>query len=181
VWIVEQNVHETLSRGESVTLERWLTALPVDVVQTRPSLSFAQAEMQFHLGRLDRTEQFLGQATRALDDGRTLAELTVPTHAGTVAEMPAAIALLRAEIAGARADADGMAAYARTALAQLAENESGPRFWARWLSTGAADWMRGRLAEAEPIAAEMLTMGRAMSNPYPLITSCYALAAVQQG
>ena len=85
MWIVEQNIHETLSRGESVTLERWPTALPVDVVQTRPSLSFAQAEMQFHLGHLDRAEQFLGQATRAVDDGRKLAELTVPTHTGTVA------------------------------------------------------------------------------------------------
>jgi LuxR family transcriptional regulator, maltose regulon positive regulatory protein len=180
VQLVEQNVHETLGRGESVTFERWLAALPVEVVKTRPALSFAQAEMQFHLGRLDRAEHFLSRAARALDDGRTLAQLTVPTHAGPVAELPAAIALLRAEIAGARANPDGMAEFARTALAQLAENESGPRFWACWLSGGAADWMRGRLAEAEPIAAEMLAVGRAMSNPYPLITSCYALAAVQQ-
>jgi LuxR family maltose regulon positive regulatory protein len=40
--------------------------------------------------------------------------------------------------------------------------------------------MRGRLADAEPIAAEMLAEGRATSDPYPLITSCYPLAAVQR-
>jgi LuxR family maltose regulon positive regulatory protein len=104
----------------------------------------------------------------------------VPTHAGIVAELPAAIALLRAELAGAQGDPEKMAKYARKALARLADDESGPRFWARWLSGGGADWMRGRLADAEPVAAEMLAEGRATSDPYPLITSCYALAAVQQ-
>jgi LuxR family maltose regulon positive regulatory protein len=97
-----------------------------------------------------------------------------------VAEVPAAIGLLRAELAGARGDPEEMAANARKALARLAGDESGPRFWARWLSGGGADWMRGRLADAEPIAAAMLAEGRAASDPYPLITSCYALAAVQQ-
>jgi LuxR family maltose regulon positive regulatory protein len=43
VRLVEQHAHETLSRGESVTLDRWLSALPVEIVQTRPALSLAQA------------------------------------------------------------------------------------------------------------------------------------------
>jgi LuxR family maltose regulon positive regulatory protein len=180
VQLVEEHVHETLARGESVILERWLTVLPVDVVRSRPALSFAQAEMQFHLGHLDRTEHFLRQAEHATDDEHRQRRSAVPTHAGLVAEMPAAIALLRAELAGARGDPEEMATYARKALAQLAEDESGPRFWARWLSGGGAAWMRGRLADAEPVAAEMLTEGRATTDPYPLITSCYALAAVQQ-
>jgi ATP/maltotriose-dependent transcriptional regulator MalT len=36
------------------------------------------------------------------------------------------------------------------------------------------------VAEAEPVAAELLAEGRAAADPYPLITSCYPLAAVQQ-
>jgi LuxR family maltose regulon positive regulatory protein len=184
VGLVEQHVHETLGRGESVILERWLSALPADVVRSRPALSFAQGEMQFHLGHLDRAEHFLEQAERAFDPGQGQQgqrELAVPTHAGMVAEVPAAVVLLRAELAGARGDPEGMAEYARSALAQLAEEESGPRFWARWLAGAGADWMRGRLADAEPVAAELLAEGRAAPDPYPLITSCYALAAVQQG
>jgi LuxR family maltose regulon positive regulatory protein len=183
VWavkLVEEHVHETLGRGESVILERWLSVLPIDVVRSRPALSFAQGEMQFHLGHLDRTEHLLKQAEHAINHEQQQRGFAVPTHAGMVAEMPAAIALLRAELAGARGDPDEMAAYARQALARLAEEEPGPRFWARWLSGGGADWMRGRLADAEPIAAEMLAEGRATSDPYPLITSCYPLAAVQQ-
>jgi LuxR family transcriptional regulator, maltose regulon positive regulatory protein len=180
VQLIEEQLHETLGRGESVILERWLSALPVDVVRSRPALSFAQGEMQFHLGHLDRTEQFLKQAERAIDDEQRQRGFAVPTHAGMVAGVPAAIALLRAELAGARGDPEEMAKYARKALARLAEDEAGPRFWARWLSGGGADWMRGRLADAEPIAADMLAEGRATSDPYPLITSRYALAAVQQ-
>jgi LuxR family transcriptional regulator, maltose regulon positive regulatory protein len=179
VQLVEEHVHETLGRGESVIVERWLSVLPVDVVRSRPALSFAQGEMQFHLGHLDRTEHFLKQAERAIDD-QPQRRFAVPTHAGMVADVPAAIALLRAELAGARGDPEEMATYAREALGRLAEDESGPRFWARWLSGAGADWMRGRLADAEPIAAEMLAEGRATSDPYPLITSCYALAAMQQ-
>jgi LuxR family transcriptional regulator, maltose regulon positive regulatory protein len=167
VQLVEEHVHETLGRGESVIVERWLSVLPGDVVRSRPALSFAQGEMQFHLGRLDRTEHFLNQAERAIDRQQRQRGFAVPTHAGMVADVPAAIALLRAELAGARGDPEEMATYARKALARLAEDESGPRFWARWLSGGGADWMRGRLADAEPIAAEMLAEGRATSDPIP--------------
>ena len=180
VRLVEQHVDETLGRGESVILERWLSALPDEVVQARPALRFAQGEMQFHLGRLGAAERFLAQAERALDHATGQRELEAPTHAGMVAGLPAAIALLRAELAGARGDPEGMAGYARSALALMAEDEHGPRFWSRWLSGAGADWMRGRLADAELGAAAMLAEGRVASDPYPLITSCFPLASVQQ-
>jgi LuxR family transcriptional regulator, maltose regulon positive regulatory protein len=167
VRLVEQHVDEILGRGESVILERWLSALPDEVVQTRPALRFAQGETQFHLGRLGAAERFLAQAECALDHANGEGELEAPTHAGMVAELPAAIALLRAELAGARGDPEGMARYARSALALMAEDEHGPRFWARWLSGAGADWMRGRLADAEPGAAAMLAEGRAAPDTYP--------------
>jgi LuxR family transcriptional regulator, maltose regulon positive regulatory protein len=107
VRLVEQHVHETLGRGESITLERWLSMLPTDIVRSRPALSFAQGELQFHLGHLNLAEHLLDQAERSFDHGQGQQELTVPTHAGMVAEMPAAIALLRAELAGARGDPEG--------------------------------------------------------------------------
>jgi LuxR family transcriptional regulator, maltose regulon positive regulatory protein len=181
VRLVEQHVHETLHlRGESVLLERWLSVLPDDLVRSRPALSFAQGEMQFHLGRVEQVERFLEQAERAFNHRQGQRKVELPTHAGMVAEMPAAIALLRAELAGARGDPEAMAGYARSALAEMADEEYGPRFWARWLAGAGADWMRGRPTDAEPVAAQLLAEGRAAPDPYPLITSCYPLAALQQ-
>jgi LuxR family transcriptional regulator, maltose regulon positive regulatory protein len=178
--LVEQHLNETLLRGETVILESWLSALPGDVVRSRPALSLAQGLMQFHLGHLDRVERLLEHAERAFDTGQERRALEVPTGAGMVAEVPVAIALLRAQVAGMRGDTERMVGYASSALAQVAEEERGPRFWARWLSGGGADWMRGRLAEAERVAAEMLAEGRATPDPDPLMRSCYSLGGLQR-
>jgi LuxR family transcriptional regulator, maltose regulon positive regulatory protein len=96
-----------------------------------------------------------------------------------VAEVPAAIALVRAELAFDRGDADGTAAFARLALARMAEQEHGPRRFARWLLV-VAEWMRGHPADTEPAFAEMLAQARAAPAPYPLLSSCYMLGLVQQ-
>jgi tetratricopeptide (TPR) repeat protein len=61
----------------------------------------------------------------------------------------------------------------------MAEQERGPRFWARWLLV-AADWHRGRMGEAESGFAEMLAEGRAAPDSHPLMTTCYPLGAVQR-
>ena len=179
--LVEQHANETLRRGENVSLGRWLSVLPDEVVRSRPALCLAQSLMEFHRGHLDPAERLLEQAERAFDPGQEQQGFEVATDAGMVAEVPAVIALLRAQVVGARGDADRMAEYARSALAHLAEEEAGPRFWARWLSGPWADWMRGRLAAAERAYAEMLAEGRAAPDLYPLMLSCLPLGEVQQG
>jgi LuxR family maltose regulon positive regulatory protein len=179
--LVEQHANETLRRGENVSLGRWLSMLPGEVVRSRPALCLAQSLMEFHRGHLDSAERLLEQAERAFDPGQEQDGFEVPTDAGTVAEVPAAIALLRAHAAGARGDADRMAEHARSALPHLAEEEAGPRFWARWLSGPWADWMRGRLADAEHAYAEMLAEGRSSPDPHPLMLNFLPLGEVQQG
>jgi len=179
--LVERHANETLRRGENVSLERWLAVLPDDVVRSMPALCLVQGLMEVHKGHLHAVERLVGHAERALDDGKEQREFEVPTDAGTVVEVPAAIALLRAHVVGATGDADGMAEYARLALVHLAEEEHGPRFWARGLSGPWADWMRGRLADAERAFAEMLAEGRAAPAPYPLMLSCLPLGEVRQG
>ncbi|HZC99322.1 MAG TPA: LuxR C-terminal-related transcriptional regulator [Actinomycetes bacterium] len=178
--LIEEHLNETLRRGESMILGRWLAVLPDEVVRSRPTLCLALGLREFHLGHLDQVERLLEQAERAVDHRQGQRELQVPTHAGVVAEVPAAIALLRAELAEARGDAEGMAEHARSALAHLAEEEHGPGFWARWLSGPWADWMRGRLADAEPASAEMLAEGRAAADPQLVMLSCLPLGRVQQ-
>jgi LuxR family transcriptional regulator, maltose regulon positive regulatory protein len=169
VWaarLVEQYANETLRRGENVSLGRWLSMLPDEVVRSRPPLCLAQSLLEFHRGHLGSAERLLEQAERAFRPGEVQRGFEVPTDAGMVAEVPAAIALLRAHAAGARGDADQMAQHARLALAHLAEEEVGPRFWARSLAGPWADWMRGRLADAEGAYAGMLA--EAGRHPTPI-------------
>ena len=108
--LVEQHLSGTLRRGESVTLQRWLSVLPDDTVRSVPALCLAEGLMELHLGQLDAVERLLEHAERAFAVRAEPQELEMPTDGGMVAEVPAAIALLRAELAlgSRRARADGL-------------------------------------------------------------------------
>jgi LuxR family transcriptional regulator, maltose regulon positive regulatory protein len=177
--LVEEHLGETLQRAESVLLDQWLSWLPEEVVRSRPRLLLAQAMLEWHRYRLDEVERLLQQVERALQARPELRELAVPTEGGMVGDARAAIALLRAQVAGVRGDGEREAEFAQAALAYVVEREQGPRFWARWLLV-AADWHRGRLAQAEAGFAEMLAEGRAARDPHPLMATCYPLGAVQR-
>lgn len=177
--LVEQHLDETLHRGEEVILARWLSVLPEEAVRSRPALALAQGLMAFHSGHLDSVERLLQHAEHALDPSRESLASGVPTTGGIVAEVPAAIALLRAELAAARGDGEGAAGHARSVLAQLSEEEHGPRFWARWL-LAFADWMGGRLEDAERAFAQLVVEGRAASDLYPVMSTGSTLARVQR-
>jgi LuxR family maltose regulon positive regulatory protein len=178
--LVEEHLGETLRRGESVIV-RWLALLPDDTIRARPALCLAKAMTEFNLDHLEVAERLLQHAERAFDHhGREPPELQIPTYGGMVAQVPAAIALLRAELAYDRADPDGVAAFARAALAHMAEDERGPRLFARSLLAN-VDWMRGHLAEVEPAFAELLAEARTTPVPYPVLMSLFLpLGQVQQ-
>jgi LuxR family maltose regulon positive regulatory protein len=75
--------------------------------------------------------------------------------------VPAAIALVRAMLARLRGDAERTTAFSRQALAQLGEGDWLRSFAQHYLAM--ADWLRGRLPEAEQalarLAAEQLAPG----------------------
>jgi LuxR family transcriptional regulator, maltose regulon positive regulatory protein len=178
--LVEEHLGETLRRGESVALTRWLALLPDDTVRSRPGLCLAKAMTELNLDHLEEAERLLAHTERAFDHHeREPPELQIPTSGGMVAQVPAAIALLRAELAYDRADPDAVAAFARAALAHMAEDEHGPRLFARSLLVG-ADWMTGRVVDTEPAFAELLAEGRAAPAAYPVLRTCFMLGLVQQ-
>ena len=85
--------------------------------------------MAVHLGRVTEAERLLERAGRNSDphaEGRRFA-----TDGGMVADVRAATALLQAEIASTRGDADATVRAATSALAALSPDEHGPRLWAR--------------------------------------------------
>jgi LuxR family transcriptional regulator, maltose regulon positive regulatory protein len=175
--LVERNLAETLRRGETVTLKRWLSSLPDEALRALPALSVACAVMAVHLGQVPEAERLLERAERGSGphtEGRRFA-----TDGGMVADVRAATALLKAEIASTRGDADATVRAATSALAALSPEEYGPRLWARWLRS-LADWMAGRMETAENDFARLLDEARVSPDPHPLTTSCHTLGWIQQ-
>ena len=93
--------------------------------------------------------------------------------------VPAAIALCGASLAELRGDADGTAAFASQALAKTGEGESMLDSTARWL-LAMAEWLRGRVAEAERAFAASITGWRAAGERYSAAFSCHHLGQVQR-
>lgn len=176
--LVEQHMNEPLRRGEGMILERWLSLLPDDVVRSRPALCLAQALMLLHVGNPDMVERLVDHAEHALERSHEAQVIEVPTAGGMVTEAPAAIALLRAELAGWGGDSERLTRFAKSALSHLPEHEIGPRLWARVLLAD-ADWMCGRLADAGRTLADVLSEGRAQRVPDPVLSSCFELGRVQ--
>ena len=64
--LIEQHFDERFYlRGEGVTVQRWLSALPGDLVRTRPRLLLAQALLAFYSGRTETEEPLLDAAEQA--------------------------------------------------------------------------------------------------------------------
>ncbi|HET7088934.1 MAG TPA: LuxR C-terminal-related transcriptional regulator [Anaerolineae bacterium] len=178
--LVEQHVEEVLSRGEGETLRRWLAAVTQAAVRSRPRLALAQAIAAFNTGRLEAVEPLLEDAERAL--ATTPSEPYTPSigrEVSMLANVPATIALLRASLVGLRGDAERMTELVRLALTHLTEDERGPHISVRW-NLALADWMRGRLAEAERAFAGIVAEGRVAGEPHLMLSAGSVLGRVQR-
>jgi LuxR family maltose regulon positive regulatory protein len=151
--LIEQHFDATLYlRSEGETAQRWLAALPAELVQSRPRLLLAQALLAATLGRAESMDEPVAAAERVLASAAPTAGEPFEPSAGKAASMlvniPAAIALHRSFISQLRGDAEGTAAFASQALAELSGDERMLSSTAQGL-LAAAEWLRGRLADAE--------------------------------
>jgi LuxR family maltose regulon positive regulatory protein len=182
--LVEQNVAELLGRSEGATMRRWFSALPAESVRRRPRLSLARAfgaAMGFQLKVL---EGLLDDAERAFAiSGDEPYEPHGPAaDRNVLANVPAAIALLRAILARLRGNAALAADYNRQAMALLTEDDWLLRSFVRW-NQAAADWAGGRLGPAERVLAEVLAERRAADEFFAgflAMRACYDLGEVQR-
>src|SRR5499427_88277 len=162
--LVERHVETLLGRSERVTLRRWLSALPAESVRGRPRLCLAQAYGAAQGFQTEALEALLDDAERALavSGGEPYHDLAGQT-ASVLANVPAAIAFLRASLARLRGEAALAAGYDRRALDQLGDDEWLMRSFVRWNQAG-ADWLDGRLGPAERGLAEVLAELRAADD-----------------
>src|SRR6266699_3500320 len=135
---------------------------------SRPRLLLAQARLALLSHRVEAAEVALDAAERALASAPDVAdepfEPSVSRAASHLANVPAAIALGRALLAVLHGDAERAITFGRRTLAEVGEGE--------WLLTshangylGVAEWLRGRLAEAERALSSSIAQGRAAGQP----------------
>jgi ATP/maltotriose-dependent transcriptional regulator MalT len=183
VRLIERHVDAFLLRSEGATVQRWITALPAELVASRPRLRLGQAWMALDGGDVEAAEGLLDAAERALADAPGVADEAFEPSAGRaaspLANVNAAIALGRAYLAVLRGDTEGTAVFASRALAEVAEGE--------WLlesitrgQLARAEWLRGRLAEAERALSSAIAQGRAAGEPTVAAWRCQDLGQVQR-
>ena len=167
-------------RGEGATIQRWFSALPADLVQSRPRLLLVQALLMATSGRLDAVDALLDAAERADADAVDEPfEPTVGRAASMLVNVPAYIAVDRSYLAQLRGDAGGTAAFAAQALAVIGEGERLLDSVARWQLAIAA-WLGGRLAEAERALVDGIAGLHAAGLLAVAASSVYELGQVQR-
>src|SRR5215475_16218814 len=178
--LVERHAEEMLWRGEGATLDRWFRALPAGMLRARPRLRLAQTVTAVFGGQLEAAETLLDGAERAVASvGDKPYQPSVGRALSVLANAAATVALLRAHLAGLHGDAHRAALFARQARTQLGGDEIllGPI--ADW-NLAVADWLGGRLKEAEYALAGLVADLRALGAPYFTVRGCYDLGQVQQ-
>jgi LuxR family maltose regulon positive regulatory protein len=177
--LVEQHVEELLRRSEGATLNRWLAALPADSVRSRPRLCLAEAVSAVVGGRLEAVEPLLADAERAFAmTGEEPHEPSTPRALSVLANVPASIAFLHAEVARLRGDAACAIARDQEALAHLGESDWLLHSLIAW-NQAVADWQRGRLGQAERALAAVAAERRAAGEGYLAIRVSHDLGQVQ--
>ena len=179
--LIEQHFDELFYlHGEGTTVQRWLSALPSDLVRTRPRLLLAQAFLAAHDGGMETVEPLLDAAEQAYAGAAEEPfEPTVGRADSMLANVPALIAIRRGFLAQLRGDAEETAAFASRALAETKEGE-------RLLNSTAqgylamAEWLRGRLGEAERAFVSSIARGQAASQPTLTGWQRYQLAQIQR-
>jgi LuxR family maltose regulon positive regulatory protein len=175
--LVEQHTQERFQRGEGATVDRWLAALPAELIRARPRLSLAQAIWALIGGRVDEVEPLLADAERA-DASRT-SDRPTGSPANGHANVPAMLAILHAELARQHGDADRTIWFARRALPQIAEDDQLLRYLVGW-NLAVAMLLQGQVREAEQALAEIAADRWAAGEPYNALRACYTLSQVQR-
>jgi LuxR family transcriptional regulator, maltose regulon positive regulatory protein len=176
--LIERHFDAQLRRG--ATVDRWMAALPEDLLRSRPRLRLIQAVSAVVAGRVDEAGPLLTAAERALEAGGDEAvEPSIGRAASRVANVPASVALVRAELARRHGDAAALGTFARQARARLSADDHAMRMQVDW-DLAVADWLRGRLVQAEAALTGLIGEQRAAGESYLAVRAACDLGQVRQ-
>ena len=166
-------------RGEAATIDRWLSVLPAEVVRSRPRLLLAQAHMAADSGHLEVVEPLL-DAVECAPPG--WADEPFEPASGVAASflinVPALTTLNRSYLAQLHGDAEATAAFATQTLAESKPEEGALSATAHGF-LAVAEWLRGRLTEAERALASSVTGWRETGQLTLIAWGCYELVLIQ--
>jgi LuxR family transcriptional regulator, maltose regulon positive regulatory protein len=178
--LVERHVEMLLRRSQGATLDRWLSALPAESIRARARLCLAQAVAAVVSGRPEAAEPLLASTERAFAaSGNEPHEPSVGRALSVLANVPASIAFLRADLARMRGDAARAVACDQQALTHLGEDDWILRSMVAW-NLAAARWLRGELGEAERALADVVDERVAAGEGYLAMRVCYDHGEVQR-
>ena len=179
--IIEQDFDLVYNiRGEAATIHQWMSVLPADLVRSRPRLLLAQALMAATSGRLEVVEPLL-DAVECAPPGWADEpfEPTAGVAASFLINVPATTTLHRGYLAQLHGDAEATAAFAVQALAESNPDERLPSATAHGF-LAVAEWLRGRLTEAERAFASSVTGWRETSQLTTTAWRWYELVLVRR-
>ena len=179
--LIERHFDEVFNlRGEAATVRRWLSVLPAEVVRSRPRLLLAQALMAATSGHIEVVEPLLDAVECAPPDWADEPfEPTAGVAASHLINVPALTTLHRGYLAQLRGDAEATAVFAAQMLAEIKPGERLPSAAAHGF-LAVAEWLHGRLAEAERAFAASVTGWRETGQPTLIAWGCYELALIQR-
>jgi LuxR family maltose regulon positive regulatory protein len=173
--LVEEHTQERFQRGEGATVDRWLAALPAELVHARPRLSLARAIWALIGGRVDEVEPLLAHAEYAY----AASERSTGAPASGHANVPAMLAILHAELARQHGDAHRTIAFAQRALPQIAEDDRLLRYLVGW-NLAVAVLLQGRAGDAEQALADVAADRWTAGEPYNALRACYTRSQAQR-
>ena len=181
--LIERHFDEIFFRqGEGATVQRWLAATPAEIASSRPRLLLARSRLALASGRVEAAGQLLDAAERAQAGAAGVAGEPCGPSVGRdswLVNVPAAVTTQRAYLAALRGDAEGAAAFASQALAVIGDDEWMLASHARgYLSL--AEWMRGRLTEAEQLLSSITAQWRAVGERALAVRGCHHLGQIQR-
>jgi len=121
--LIEKNVEKMFQDGEVITLKSWIDMLPAAVRQANPRICSAHAATYISINQLDRAEECLHDAERALETiRRANVENNDPQHTAYIVLVTAELAVSYVSLHAFRGETALALALSERALALLPED-----------------------------------------------------------
>jgi LuxR family maltose regulon positive regulatory protein len=176
--IIEQHFDERFVRNEGETVQRWLSRLPGELVASRPRLCLAQAYLSLVAGDVATGETMIAAARTSAHAADEVFEPSVGAAASRLVNVPAAVPLLEAFLAYLRGRPERTTHFAEQTLRRVHDDDHTLASIARW-HLGVAEWLRGRLPEAEHAMTGSITRLRTVGESLLAVRGCHYLAQIQ--
>jgi LuxR family transcriptional regulator, maltose regulon positive regulatory protein len=183
--LIEQAFNSLVRRGEIATLQRWVAALPDELVRSNIEIAVLQGWLLFVSGKNDAAELHLQDIERTFGINPVADEHSeqrmMASGAFNQADIRGRIAAIRASIAITQRDLPRTITLSRLALEYLPK-ESMARAYVAWY-LGKAHWLSGAMGAASIALAEASHVSWEVNHLYAvfLVTHDLAHLHIQQG